>query len=111
MNAALRRLLRKEGVELSGIFVCPHRPEDACDCRKPLPGLILQAATVLSLSLQRSRLIGDSTRDTKAAATAGVRGILLATGWGGADPAAPGETGPTQRARDLPAGTWTILNS
>jgi histidinol phosphatase-like enzyme len=102
-------VLRKEGVELSGIFVCPHRPEDACDCRKPLPGLILEAATVLSLARDRSWLIGDSTRDTQAAAAANVRGILLQTGWGGADPAATGDTGLALRARDIESAVRMVL--
>jgi histidinol-phosphate phosphatase family protein len=109
VNAALRRALRTEGVELSGIFVCPHRPEDGCSCRKPLPGLILEAAILLSLSPARSWLIGDSTRDTQAAAAAGVRGILLQTGWGGADPAAPGDMGPALRARDIESAVRLVI--
>ena len=109
VNAALRRALRAEGVELSAIFICPHRPEDACDCRKPLPGLILQASTVLGISRERSWLIGDSTRDTQAAARAGVRGILLQTGWGGGDPAAPDDASAPRPVRDIAAATRAIL--
>lgn len=110
VNAALRRALRAERVELSGIFVCPHRPEDACDCRKPLPGLLLQAAAALDLSLQSSWLIGDSTRDTGAAQAAGVRGILLATGWGGLDPAAGEQTNDLVRVRDLNDAVKRVLS-
>jgi D-glycero-D-manno-heptose 1,7-bisphosphate phosphatase len=109
VNAALRRMLRAEGVELSGIFVCPHRPEDGCSCRKPLPGLLLQAATMLGLSLKRSWLIGDSTRDTQAAAAAGVRGILLQTGWGGVDPAAPSGQPAPLRVRDWRAAVARVV--
>ncbi|HEV8480912.1 MAG TPA: HAD family hydrolase [Candidatus Eisenbacteria bacterium] len=111
VNAALRRALRAEGVELSGIYVCPHRPEDACDCRKPLPGLLLQAASALGLSLKRSWLIGDSTRDTDAATAAGVRGILLESGWGGADPAAPRGASSPRRAPDIGRAVQLILRT
>ena len=110
VHAALRRALRAEGVELSAIFFCPHRPEDACDCRKPAPGLLLQAAAALELRLGESWMIGDSTRDTEAAARAGTRGILLETGWGGSDPAAPASSGAGGvRARDIQVAARTIL--
>ena len=112
VHAALRRTLRAEGVELSAIFFCPHRPEDGCDCRKPAPGLLLQAATALGLRLSESWMIGDSTRDTEAAARAGTRGILLETGWGGGDPAAPAASGARSlRARDIGAAARLILRS
>ena len=111
VNAALRRALRAEGVELAGIFVCPHRPEDGCDCRKPLPGLFHQAAAALDLSLGASWLIGDSTRDTDAAASAGVKGILLQTGWGGGDPAAPNQVGRARPARNIEAAARMILRA
>src|SRR5262245_9777884 len=110
VNAALRRALRAEGVELSGIFVCPHRPEDGCDCRKPLPGLLHQAARGLGISLARSWRVGDSTRETQAAAAAGVRGILLQTGWGGADPAAPGGGTTYRQARSIEAAAQAVLH-
>jgi D-glycero-D-manno-heptose 1,7-bisphosphate phosphatase len=109
VNAALRRALRAEGVELAGIFICPHRPEDGCDCRKPLPGLFHQAAAALDLALGASWLIGDSTRDTDAAASAGVRGILLQTGWGGGDPAAPDRSSSARPARNIDAAARMIL--
>jgi histidinol-phosphate phosphatase family protein len=111
VNAALRRELRKEGVELSGIFVCPHRPEDGCDCRKPLPGMILEAAILLGLSLERSWLIGDSTRDTGAAEAASVRAILLQTGWGGADPAAAAGDRRVVQAKDIGEAARIVLAS
>jgi len=96
VHARLRRLLRAEGVELAGIFVCPHRPEDGCACRKPEPGLLLTAARTLGLGLGESWLVGDTTRDLEAAARAGVRALLVRTGWGGAEPGA-------RRPQDRPA--------
>ena len=112
VHAQLRRVLRAEGVELSGISFCPHRPEDACDCRKPAPGMLLQASTALGLRLSESWMIGDSTRDTEAAVRAGTRAILLETGWGGGDPAAPAGSGaPGLRAKDIQAAARLVLRS
>jgi histidinol-phosphate phosphatase family protein len=88
VNARLRQMLRAEGVELAGIFLCPHKPEAACDCRKPMPGLLLQARDQLGVDLAASWIVGDSTRDVGAGQAAGVRSILIETGWGGGDPAA-----------------------
>jgi D-glycero-D-manno-heptose 1,7-bisphosphate phosphatase len=63
--------------------MCPHAPEDGCSCRKPLPGLLLQAAKDLSLDLQRSWMIGDAWSDVQAGEAAGLRAtILLKTGRG-----------------------------
>jgi D-glycero-D-manno-heptose 1,7-bisphosphate phosphatase len=63
--------------------MCPHKPEDSCSCRKPLPGLLLQAAKDLSIDLQRSWMIGDAWSDVQAGAAAGMQGtILLKTGRG-----------------------------
>lgn len=70
----------KEGeVELAGIYHCPHHPKGvvpelsiSCDCRKPAPGLLMQAARELNLSLQDSLLIGDKPSDIQAARAAGL---------------------------------------
>lgn len=71
--------LKREGVELEGVYHCPHHPKGvvpelsiSCDCRKPLPGLLVQAARELNLSLQDSLLIGDKPSDIQAARAAGV---------------------------------------
>jgi D-glycero-D-manno-heptose 1,7-bisphosphate phosphatase len=63
--------------------MCPHKPDDDCFCRKPKPGLLLQAAKELSLDLPRSWMIGDAWSDILAGQNAGVRqAILLKTGRG-----------------------------
>ena len=74
--------LRAAGVELSGIYVCPHAPEEGCECRKPRPGLVRQALSVAGISAQRSVLIGDDKRDLEAGRAAGVRVALVLTGKG-----------------------------
>lgn len=59
------------GAHLDGIVMCPHAPDDGCDCRKPRPGLFYQAADQLGLDLTRSVMIGDSERDLAASTAAG----------------------------------------
>jgi D-glycero-D-manno-heptose 1,7-bisphosphate phosphatase len=83
INQQLINLIHEQGGQIDGVYMCPHAPEDDCLCRKPLPGLLLQATKDLSLDLQRSWMIGDAWSDIQAGAAAGVRGtILLKTGRG-----------------------------
>jgi D-glycero-D-manno-heptose 1,7-bisphosphate phosphatase len=83
IHAAMRDDLAAAGAPLAGLYVCPHRDEDACDCRKPRPGLFLRAARDLDLDLAASAACGDALRDRGAASAAGVgRFILVLTGQG-----------------------------
>ncbi|MFL6243071.1 MAG: D-glycero-alpha-D-manno-heptose-1,7-bisphosphate 7-phosphatase, partial [Acidimicrobiia bacterium] len=59
--------------------VCPHAPEDACACRKPSPGLVVQAASVLGLAPSQCAVVGDIGSDVEAARAAGARPILVPT--------------------------------
>ena len=65
-------------VSLDEICVCPHDDSDACACRKPRPGMLLDAAERLDLDLTRSASIGDRWRDIEAARRAGVKAIYVA---------------------------------
>lgn len=58
-------------------FVCPHGPDEGCACRKPAPGLVLEAAKALGVSPDRCAVIGDIGSDMEAAAAVGARGILV----------------------------------
>jgi D-glycero-D-manno-heptose 1,7-bisphosphate phosphatase len=78
----LTRELRAAGVELSGIYICPHAPDEGCSCRKPRPGLVRQALEVAGIPAERSFLIGDDQRDLEAGRAAGVRTALVLTGKG-----------------------------
>lgn len=83
INQTLMDLIRNDGVQVDGVYICPHRPEDDCDCRKPKPGMLLQAARELSLDLARSWLIGDAWSDLLAGQAVNLRGeILVKTGRG-----------------------------
>jgi D-glycero-D-manno-heptose 1,7-bisphosphate phosphatase len=89
IHATLAELLAARGARLDAIYSCPHHPTEArgaflcnCECRKPKPGLLLQAARELGLDLGRSWIVGDSERDLAAGAAVGARGVLVATGKG-----------------------------
>lgn len=64
------------------IIYCPHRPEDECDCRKPKPGMLLQAAAEMNLDLTDCYLIGDAATDIQAGQQVGCHNILVLTGRG-----------------------------
>lgn len=65
---------------IRAIYHCPHRDEDGCDCRKPKPGMLIQAAADHAVDLSRAYLIGDSMRDIAAGRQVGCRTCLVLTG-------------------------------
>lgn len=77
INHRLAALIEEAGGRVDGIFLCPHAPEADCDCRKPKPGLLLQAAKELDLDLGRSVMIGDAFTDLMAGQAAGVGRLAL----------------------------------
>ncbi len=80
IHAKLRRLLGEADVSLDAIYVCPHHPDEGCDCRKPNRGLIDRAVEEQRVDLTRSYLIGDHARDMELAKRVGSRSILVTTG-------------------------------
>lgn len=83
INHRLLNLIQQHGGHVDSVYMCPHKPDGGCSCRKPKPGLLLQAAKDLSLDLQCSWMIGDAWSDVQAGQTAGVRQtILVKTGRG-----------------------------
>ena len=85
VNARLLELLRAGGVHVDGIEVCPHRPEDACDCRKPNPGMALRAAETFGFELADSFVVGDHAVDMGLGRAVGATTILVRTGHGEAE--------------------------
>jgi mannose-1-phosphate guanylyltransferase/phosphomannomutase len=81
INDRLRSLLAQSGAHLDGIYYCPHHPDFAapCDCRKPAPGLLRNAARDLQIDVSRSWMIGDTERDLGAAAGFGIQAALVAS--------------------------------
>jgi len=87
VHEKMRRLLSEEGAFLDGIYTCPHGHQPGeleawCDCRKPRPGLLLQAARDLNLDLARSYVVGDRFQDVEMARRTGARAVLVLTGYG-----------------------------
>ena len=78
INRRLRSEMQDHGGRIDGVFMCPHSPRENCDCRKPKPGLIFQAAEELSLDLSQSIMVGDALSDIEAAQAAGIslRGLV-----------------------------------
>jgi len=81
MHARMRELVAAQGGEMGGIFYCPHGPDDGCDCRKPLPGLIDQIVTEYG-DVTGAPLIGDSLRDLQAGIARHCQPVLVLTGKG-----------------------------
>ncbi|MCR5786362.1 MAG: D-glycero-beta-D-manno-heptose 1,7-bisphosphate 7-phosphatase [Acholeplasmatales bacterium] len=71
---------KKNGIEILDSFYCPHREEDNCSCRKPKPGLILQACAKYDIDLSRSVLIGDKSSDLEAGHNAGITKLFFKKG-------------------------------
>lgn len=83
----LQMLLQPFGVSFSGFYYCPHYPDGviesyaiACQCRKPQPGLLLQAAQDHEIDLRQSWMVGDILHDIEAGRAAGCRTILIDNG-------------------------------
>jgi len=98
MHAKLRRELAALGGEIDAFFVCPHGPDDGCDCRKPRPGLLRRIAERYDVALAGVPAVGDSLRDLQAAAAAGATPWLVLTGNGRDTAGRP----------DLPPGTRVV---
>jgi len=75
----LKKELLQNNAKIDGIYFCPHRPDDSCECRKPKPTLILKAAKDLGINLSESYMIGDRESDMIAAEKAGVKFIPIET--------------------------------
>ena len=85
----LQEYLRQKGAAIDAFYFCPHHPTEGvppyrrvCDCRKPAPGLFYQAARDMDIDLAASFMVGDRYRDMEAAHRAGVKGVLVKTGYG-----------------------------
>lgn len=77
VNAKLISILKEHEIYLSGIYYCPHTPEEQCHCRKPNPKMILNAAKELKINLSLSIMVGDKLSDIEAGRRAGCKAILL----------------------------------
>jgi 1-acyl-sn-glycerol-3-phosphate acyltransferase len=107
INAHMNTAVEKAGGKIDAVFVCPHKPEDGCDCRKPKPGLFSQIAARYGLSLKDVPAIGDAARDIDAARAVGARPILVKTGRGATQPKLP--RGDVETYADLAAAAEQLV--
>ncbi len=82
VHAHLTQLLANEGVSLTAYYVCPHTPDDNCNCRKPQPGLAQRAAAELHFDPAKSFVIGDKPCDIELGREIGAVTFLVRTGYG-----------------------------
>jgi D,D-heptose 1,7-bisphosphate phosphatase len=93
IHAVLIDRLAKRGAKIDAVYFCPHHPKAnmeqyrmVCKCRKPSPGMVMQAVKDHGIDLKKSFLVGDSTQDVQTGNRAKVKMILVRTGHGGKDP-------------------------
>lgn len=84
VHQRLNQLLAEKGGRLDAAFFCPHTPEEGCDCRKPLPGLIQQIGERFAVDLPAVHMVGASLRDLQTARAAGCMPHLVLSGLVGA---------------------------
>lgn len=82
IHARIDSLVSQAGGRIEGWFVCTHRAEEGCSCRKPKPGLLLQALEAFGFAPEATRFVGDASRDVEAALAAGCVPVLVRTGKG-----------------------------
>jgi D-glycero-D-manno-heptose 1,7-bisphosphate phosphatase len=82
IHQRLGALLQAQGVRLDGLYVCPHRPDEGCACRKPGTGLLERAASELRFDPRSSFVIGDKACDVELGQRVGATTLLVRTGYG-----------------------------
>lgn len=112
VHQRMKAELSAAGAQVQGVYYCPHVSADHCECRKPKPGMLQQAARELALDLQGSFVVGDRHADIELAHAVGARSILVRTGYGEGELAWHAEhwqRHPEFVAADLPEAVEWIL--
>ncbi len=110
IHARMTALLAQAGAEIDSIYVCPHTPEDHCDCRKPQTGLVLEAAADWGFKAADCVYIGDKACDIDLGRALGGLTILVLTGYG-REHFENGRTQPDFVVRDLNEAVEVALTS
>ena len=82
MHTKMHKLLAAAGGRIDAVFYCPHSPEEACSCRKPLSGLFEQIGERYGMDLKGVHTVGDTLRDLQSGAALGCATHLVHTGKG-----------------------------
>ena len=75
------RLFESQGIRFDEVFICPHLPDDGCDCRKPRPGLLTKFLASTAIDTKASAVIGDRETDIELAERIGIPGIRIGDGY------------------------------
>jgi len=111
LHAWVNEELKSHDAAIDGFYYCPHHPEHSgeCDCRKPMPGMLYEAKQDFDIDFSRSWLVGDKVGDIQAGLAAGVKSILVLTGYGTEHRALLGEE--IVCTADMAAASRFILSS
>jgi len=77
LNAWMIDEFSKHNIDILDVFICPHGPDSGCNCRKPKPGMLIEASRKFDIDMKSSWMIGDSERDIEAANLAGINNTIL----------------------------------
>ena len=80
IHAHMNKLMQAQGARLDAVFFCPHTPDEQCECRKPLPGMMLEIGERYGVDLAHVPVAADTLRDLQAAHAAGCEPHLVRTG-------------------------------
>ena len=82
IHQLISQAVEKEGGTIDQFYFCPHHPDDGCPCRKPKPGMIINAQKDWGFDLKNTWMVGDAVRDMEAASAAGCKTAIVRTGKG-----------------------------
>jgi D-glycero-D-manno-heptose 1,7-bisphosphate phosphatase len=82
IHTRMHALAQRHGGRIDAVFFCPHSEDANCRCRKPRPGMLLEASERLNFDLEGQPFVGDSLRDLLAAREGGMQPVLVRTGHG-----------------------------
>lgn len=80
VNNYMLKEIEMQGGEIFGVYYCPHKKEDNCECRKPKTGLLKMAMSNINADIKNSYMVGDTERDIEAARNFGLKTILVLSG-------------------------------
>lgn len=103
LNDVIVKRLKEKGAVVNGVYICPHHPDENCGCRKPKPGMILQAKKDFNIDIKNSYMVGDMQSDIDLAKNVGIKSVFVLTG------AEENVNGANFSAKDiLDAANWII---
>jgi D-glycero-D-manno-heptose 1,7-bisphosphate phosphatase len=80
IHANMKKALEERGVVIDAIYLCTHHPDENCNCRKPKPGMVEQAAKDLDIDLLQSYVVGDAAKDIMMGNAVGCKTVFVKTG-------------------------------